>query len=66
MGAWRYKNEKRDVYKRQEQEIDRVFDVGVYAAAVDDRAHNRGEIVVGQDHGGRVLGNLGTRDARCV
>src|SRR5699024_2364816 len=40
-----------------------VLDVGVHAAAVDHRLDDGGEVVVGQDHGGRVLGHLGAGDA---
>src|SRR5699024_5207581 len=46
-----------------EQELDGVFDVSVHTAAVDHRLDDGGEVVVGQDHGGGVLGYLGAGDA---
>ena len=41
---------------------DVLHQVVVEAAAALDRGHDRGEVVVGEDHLGRVLGDLGAGD----
>ena len=48
-----------------QQELDGVFDVGVDISSVGDRLDDGGKVVVGQDHRGRILGNLGAGDAHC-
>ena len=46
----------------REQKGDGVFDVGVHPPAVDHRLDDGGEVIVGQDHGGSVLGHLSASD----
>ena len=46
-----------------QQELDGVLDVAVHVASVGHRFDDGGEIVVRQNHGGRVLGYLSAGDA---
>ena len=55
--------DRRHVARKQEQ--NRVADIAVDVSAVGNRLDDGREVVVLQNHGCRVLGNLGSRDTHC-